>query len=269
MNFNKYKKSKDGYQGYCKQCNDEYYKEWYKKNSKRVISKNKIYQQKNRDTVVARECVLCNNLILDNRKVYCDDCFGSTERDNDNLLAKLRNKLSRINIINHYSNGTNKCCLCGNDNINVLCINHINGGGRKQFKKLNKCGASFYKWLKKQKYPIGFNVLCWNCNFKHYLNMRFQKRDNPTIYTIKGFNLKVSAIQVYSDYEMKCSLCDEDDIDVLTIDHMDGNGKSHRKKMKTSLYDWLRKESYPDGFRVLCQNCNHLERLRLKGHTII
>jgi hypothetical protein len=67
-------------------------------------------------------------------------------------------------IINHYSNGTMKCAKCGYSDIRALCIDHINGGGRKHAIKLRKMGTNLYPWLIKQNFPIGYQVLCANCN---------------------------------------------------------------------------------------------------------
>jgi hypothetical protein len=71
-------------------------------------------------------------------------------------------------------------------------------------------------------------------------------------------------VYVYSDGYVKCKLCNEDDLDVLTIDHINGGGTKHLKKIPNAdLYAWLINESFPDGFRVLCWNCQHREKLRL------
>ena len=47
---------------------------------------------------------------------------------------------------------------------------------------------------------------------------------------------------------------------MLTIDHVNGDGAAHRKEasMSTSLklHQWLKRNNYPDGYRVLCFNCN-------------
>lgn len=41
------------------------------------------------------------------------------------------------------------------------------------------------------------------------------------------------------------------------IDHINGNGSKHRKKLNnTDMYRWLIKNKYPEGFQVLCMNCN-------------
>lgn len=43
------------------------------------------------------------------------------------------------------------------------------------------------------------------------------------------------------------------------MDHIDGAGREHRREIgqgANALYRWLAKNGYPDGFRVLCHNCN-------------
>ncbi len=73
---------------------------------------------------------------------------------------------------------------------------------------------------------------------------------------------RMIAIQIYSDGNMKCKLCGHDDVDFLTIDHINGGGKQHRIKLNANFYDWLIKNNFPDGFRILCHNCNHMVSLK-------
>ena len=63
-----------------------------------------------------------------------------------------------------------KCACCGIDNYEFMAIDHINGGGNKH-RRDNKTGAGlqFYRWLKKNKYPKAFRVLCHNCNVSYGL----------------------------------------------------------------------------------------------------
>lgn len=70
----------------------------------------------------------------------------------------------KVSVIEHYSNGTNKCNGCGATDLRVLTIDHVNGDGSKHRKEIHtKGGRPFYSWLINNKYPDGFQVLCLNC----------------------------------------------------------------------------------------------------------
>lgn len=56
-----------------------------------------------------------------------------------------------------------------------------------------------------------------------------------------------------------CECCGEDAVEFLSIDHIDGGGSKHRAQIKgsySSIYLWLKKKGFPEGYRVLCMNCN-------------
>ena len=71
---------------------------------------------------------------------------------------------------------------------------------------------------------------------------------------------KFIALAMYSEGELKCACCGENIIEFLTIDHVNNDGAEHRKKFKIwsgwKTYDWLIKNNFPEGFQVLCMNCN-------------
>lgn len=70
--------------------------------------------------------------------------------------------------------------------------------------------------------------------------------------------IKRFAIAYYSDGTYSCNCCGENMYGFLTIDHINNDGALHRKveKRYTNVYHWLRNNLYPDGFQVLCYNCN-------------
>ena len=48
----------------------------------------------------------------------------------------------------------------------------------------------------------------------------------------------------------------------LTLDHIEGGGHKHRNNIKRSgahFYRYLQKQGYPDGYRVLCMNCQFMK----------
>ncbi len=73
----------------------------------------------------------------------------------------------KIDIISHYSCGTMVCVCCGEDNIDFLSIDHINGGGNKHRRIVlghEGSGSSFHLWLIRNGFPEGYQVLCLSCN---------------------------------------------------------------------------------------------------------
>lgn len=88
-------------------------------------------------------------------------------------------------------------------------------------------------------------------------------------------NLKFQVINHYSNGNCECCRCKISDIDVLTLDHIDNNGSTHREMISngrgkrnigsTAMYRWIMSNGFPSGYSVLCFNCNvkkHLERIR-------
>ena len=61
---------------------------------------------------------------------------------------------------------------------------------------------------------------------------------------------------VIQGYGSKCICCGETEIKFLSIDHTNGGGKKHRKDTNGHTYSDLLKRNFPQGFQVLCHNCN-------------
>lgn len=62
-----------------------------------------------------------------------------------------------------YSGPEPHCSCCGETETKFLSIDHINGGGDAHRREVG-FGKSFYQWLRKNKFPPGFQILCHNCN---------------------------------------------------------------------------------------------------------
>lgn len=67
--------------------------------------------------------------------------------------------------------------------------------------------------------------------------------------------LKYQVLIHYGGNPPKCACCGEDKIEFLTMDH---NGIIPDKHFRSgnTFYRWLIRNNYPEGFRVLCLNCN-------------
>lgn len=58
------------------------------------------------------------------------------------------------------------CACCGEPETVFLTLDHIDGKGAAHRKAVNRAGGyAMYLYLKKQGWPKGFQVLCFNCNF--------------------------------------------------------------------------------------------------------
>lgn len=76
-----------------------------------------------------------------------------------------KNRGERYETLLHYSNGDRPSCrCCGETRIEFLAIDHINGGGGKERKRLGRGGSQFCAYLRMSKYPTGYQTLCHNCN---------------------------------------------------------------------------------------------------------
>jgi hypothetical protein len=50
---------------------------------------------------------------------------------------------------------------------------------------------------------------------------------------------------------------------MLSLDHVENNGAAHRRSMKAgSIYSWIVRHLYPDGFQTLCFNHQMKKELR-------
>jgi hypothetical protein len=145
----------------CKSCtkqtsdnNRKRKEQWLKKGLCGKCGKNKLI----------KGCKWCDQCRQKNRNWYKNSNYREENRKKD--IIRRRNRKQRI--LKHYGD---RCACCGLEQYEFLCIDHIEGGGNEHRRSLQmsktRCGSSstgFYKWLEKNNYPEGFQVLCHNCN---------------------------------------------------------------------------------------------------------
>jgi hypothetical protein len=263
----KSKEKKRAYQKAYRQANAErrkaYNKAYYRAHAERRKAYNKAYWQAHAERIKAQQ------------KAYRQ---AHAERIKARKKA-YQQKMKEI-VLSHYSGGVSKCACCGEQNMAFLSIDHIEGGGRKQMRKLKRGGAPFYHWLVNNGYPSGYRVLCINCNsalgFRGYCphgvlpdnpKPRLEQSQSYDAAYNKRYNQKLrhTVLVHYSGGLPTCSCCGEKHEEFLSIDHINGDGADHRRmgiKSGYATYRWLIKNNFPPGFQVLCMNCNFA-----KGHS--
>ncbi len=74
----------------------------------------------------------------------------------------------------------------------------------------------------------------------------------------KGYGRKLRQ-EVLDAYGRKCACCGQSAEEFLSVDHIKGGGTKHRRELKRyggTFYRYLKKKGWPDGYRILCHNCN-------------
>lgn len=96
-------------------------------------------------------------------------------RNREKYLAKKRESTNRrrretfLETLTHYCNGQPPSCYCcGELEVKLLGLDHINGGGTKQRKETKEANTS--RWARKNGYPPIFRVACHSCNLGAHLN---------------------------------------------------------------------------------------------------
>lgn len=92
----------------------------------------------------------------------------------ERILAGVRTRRARYRLeaLVRYSQDPPSCLCCGEHRLKFLTLDHIDGGGSQHRRELSKSktnsrspgGLAVYYWLRKNDYPSGFRVLCFNCN---------------------------------------------------------------------------------------------------------
>lgn len=114
----------------------------------------------------------------DGIRIWCTSCCSKAQierwRANPPVFReRARNYRERVKaeVLTHYGNGKLACVVCGEDRLPCLSIDHINGDGMKELRRLKRRGNSFYLYLRYHKFPEGYQTLCMNCQWvKRYMN---------------------------------------------------------------------------------------------------
>lgn len=208
----------------------------------------------------------------------CTDCFKENAADGkhscqkclDARKVKMKTKRQDITL----------CVTCGkaNDNPEQKTCDKCKSKSKKRYSSKIKEGVCV-----KCSKPNPGSAVCGDCLVKlsNRKKLLREERFNNNLCTVCGVIPPVMGIklclecqdrnkakrlklklEVFDNYGgPKCNCCGETQIEFLTLDHMHNDGHQHRLEVGAGVYQDLRKKGYPEGFQVLCMNCNWA-----KGH---
>lgn len=136
----------------CKACTSIRLKEWNRKNAEYRKQYRREYHEENRDQIIAR-------------------VTAWSKQNPDRRRANAREYYYRIQEQCIAAYGGNKCSCCGETEPLFLTLDHVDSDGSKHRKEIGTTGGQkLYRWLIKNNFPKGFQVLCSNCNHGRFRN---------------------------------------------------------------------------------------------------
>ena len=140
-------------------------REWYQKNRDRELERRKEYHENHREEMneKSRKYYQKNKeeIKIKNKKYRDENSVWINHKKR--IVAKKVRLENKIKIINHYSKGKNCCEKCRIKDIDVLTVDHLEGKGNQLRRGKHK---NLYAWIVRNDFPSGFQILCFNCNWK-------------------------------------------------------------------------------------------------------
>jgi len=131
----------------------EYEKEWHRQNANWLREYRLAYYKTHQAELAVKQ-----------KQKYQKDLAKSRRKSRERAIGE-RARV-KYDVLCHYSNdGSAICVKCGFSDIRALSIDHIKSNGREERGKMQSIGSSFYRWLRRNSYPEGYQTLCMNCQF--------------------------------------------------------------------------------------------------------
>lgn len=123
-------------------------------------------------------------------------------------------------------------------------------------------------------FPVDGRSYCRACKGKgHSIWWRKQTVEKRRYYSLlgdkpgqykrrreKAWKIRLEMITAYGG---KCVCCGIDEPLFLTLEHLNGGGREHRRRLKThkacTIYEELKRLGWPSEYTILCYNCNSVK----------
>lgn len=183
--FYKEVRNRDGRTTYCRACRYPKLKEWRRRNAERptptggehfcthceqTLPISEFRADHSRKSGLSVWCRAClteykRNYYAQNKEKIATSKANSYRRNAEYIKnqTNARNREYRIKVLEHYGGKVPTCTCCGEQHIEFLCLDHINGGGNRHRREIGG-GSRVFLWVIRNNFPAGFRVLCYNCN---------------------------------------------------------------------------------------------------------
>jgi 5-methylcytosine-specific restriction endonuclease McrA len=283
--FNRTFSKKDGLSGRCRQCSHDAYEsdsDHFKSLAVKRYRENRteIRLKKAASYVGNRESI---SLVRKKKRAENPGVDASSQK-----MKRVAIKALAVSILGG-------ACPCGVDDVDVLCVDHVNDDGQKE-RKSGVSGITIYRRIIRGENDGRYQLLCFNCNLrKSILRDRSgtevgAMRTCPTCLVLTDLSsfkldtkysrsggryyecrkcvrnrttaLKARAMAALGHFS--CLSCGSSDVLTLSFDHVNDDGCSGRPEgLGGTLYS-----SIVDGsadrskFQILCMNCNIKKHVR-------
>ncbi len=199
-------------------------------------------------------CTKCRNTTVTHGQL-CQVCYDSQDREKARQKNRKYKRQLSMKVFDRYGW---ECVWCGEDFEPALELDHVHNDGKAHNR--HRSSSSIKLDALNDPEDGNYQILCGNCNWRKHLERVRKKRGtgrHDKAQHKARAKLKHTILTAYDGF---CVGCGEADTDVLVIDHVHNDGSEHRKKVpKDKLYVWLKQQGFPEGFQVLCRNCNRIK----------
>jgi len=107
----------------------------------------------------------------------------------------------------------------------------------------------------------GLQAMCKKCTERNRkaFDAKCLAEGRATRSTLGRYALRMEVLLHYSAGDLRCACpgCTVTEFEFLALDHVNGGGAAHRREVgQSAVYQRLKQDGFPAGFRVLCHNCN-------------
>jgi hypothetical protein len=124
--------------------------------SKEAFARQREYDKKRSAEFRASGLCTCGREVLEGF-LRCEACVEARRKSYYTTNIKQKRRDNRLRILEHYGG---QCVCCGQDGVQFLAIDHVEGDGAEQKRRGQpRSGDHLYKWIIKNNFPPDFQIL--------------------------------------------------------------------------------------------------------------